>query len=221
MLFRSDRLSVKASAKQRLTDSVETALRLSEGVVVLEFVDLEETDPDREQRFSERMACPNGHQLAVDDLEPRSFSFNAPYGACPSCAGLGIKKEVDPELLIPDDELSLGDGAIAPWSTGHNAEYFTRLLTALSESIGFRMDAPWRKLPAKVQKAVLHGSTDQVHVRYRNRYGRERSYYAAFEGVVPFLERRLDQAESESARDRKSTRLNSSHSGESRMPSSA
>ncbi|WP_433781664.1 excinuclease ABC subunit UvrA [Actinomycetospora sp. CA-101289] len=197
-----DRLSVKATAKQRLTDSVETALRLSEGVVVLDFVDLDEDDPHREQRFSERMACPNGHQLQVDDLEPRAFSFNAPYGACPTCHGLGIKKEVDPELLVPDDELSLADGAIAPWATGQSAEYFTRLLSALSEQVGFRMDAPWRKLPARVQKAVLHGSDDQVHVRYRNRYGRERSYYASFEGVVPFLERRMDQAESESARER-------------------
>jgi excinuclease ABC subunit A len=197
-----DRLSVKASAKQRLTDSVETALRLAEGILVLDFVDLEEDDPDRERRFSEKMACPNGHQLAVDDLEPRAFSFNSPYGACPACAGLGTKMEVDPELLVPDDELSLGEGAIAPWSMGQTAEYFTRLLTALSESVGFRMDTEWRKLPASVKKAVLYGSTDQVHVRYRNRYGRERSYYAAFEGVVPFLERRLDQAESDSARER-------------------
>ena len=197
-----DRLSVKASAKQRLTDSVETALRLAEGIVALDFVDLPDDDPGRERRFSERMACPNGHQLQVDDLEPRAFSFNSPYGACPTCAGLGIKKEVDPELLVPDDELSLADGAIAPWAVGQSAEYFTRLLTALSEQVGFRMDTPWRKLPARVQKAVLHGSDDQVHVRYRNRYGRERSYYASFEGVVPFLERRLDQAESDSARER-------------------
>ena len=169
---------------------------------MLEFVDLPEDDPDRERRFSERMACPNGHQLAVDDLEPRAFSFNSPYGACTTCTGLGIKKEVDPELLVPDDELSLADGAIAPWAIGQSAEYFTRLLTALSEQVGFRMDAPWRKLSARVQKAVLHGSDDQVHVRYRNRYGRERSYYATFEGVVPFLERRLDQTESDSARER-------------------
>jgi excinuclease ABC subunit A len=197
-----DRLSVKASAKQRLTDSVETALRLAEGILVLDFVDLPEDDPGRERRFSERMACPNGHQLQVDDLEPRAFSFNSPYGACPTCHGLGIKKEVDPELLVPDDELSLADGAIAPWAIGQSAEYFIRLLTALSEQVGFRMDTPWRKLPARVQKAVLHGSDEQVHVRYRNRYGRERSYYASFEGVVPFLERRLDQAESDSARER-------------------
>ena len=197
-----DRLSVKATAKQRLTDSVETALRLADGLVVLEFVDLDENDPDRERRFSERMACPNGHPLSLDDLEPRTFSFNSPYGACPQCTGIGIKKEVDPELVVPDPDLSLADGAIAPWSGGHNAEYFGRLLTGLSQAIGFRMDTPWHKLPATAQKAVLHGSEDQVHVRYRNRYGRERAYYANFEGVIPFLDRRLDQTESESQRER-------------------
>ncbi len=197
-----DRLTVKAGAKQRLTDSVETALRLADGVVVLDFVDLPEHDPHRERRFSERMACPNSHELAIDDLEPRSFSFNSPYGACPACTGLGTRKEVDPELVVPDDELSLGEGAIAPWASGQSAEYFTRLLTALSEAAGFRMDTPWHKLPAKIQKVVLHGSDEQVHVRYHNRYGRERSYYAAFEGVVPFLERRMAATESEYMRER-------------------
>ncbi|MDT7741047.1 MAG: excinuclease subunit, partial [Actinomycetota bacterium] len=187
---------------QRLTDSVETALRLADGLVVLDFVDLAASDPGRERRFSERMACPNGHPVSLDDLEPRTFSFNSPYGACQTCSGLGVRKEVDPELVVPDDELSLADGAIAPWAGGQSAEYFGRLLRALSESIGFRMDAPWRSLPAKAQKAVLHGSNDQVHVRYHNRYGRERSYYAAFEGVVPFLERRMEQTESESMRER-------------------
>ncbi|MFP5022104.1 excinuclease ABC subunit UvrA [Pseudonocardia phyllosphaerae] len=197
-----DRLSVKATAKQRLTDSVETALRLADGLVVLDFVDLPDDDPHRERRFSEKMACPNGHTLAVDDLEPRTFSFNSPYGACPACSGIGIKKEVDPELVVPDPDLSLEDGAIAPWSSGHNAEYFGRLLSGLAKAVGFRMDTPWRKLPAGAQKAVLNGSDDQVHVRYRNRYGRERSYYANFEGVMPFLERRLEQTESESQRER-------------------
>ncbi|MGE3288452.1 MAG: excinuclease ABC subunit UvrA [Pseudonocardia sp.] len=197
-----DRLAVKGSAKQRLTDSVETALRLADGLVVLDFVDLPEDDPQRERRFSERMACPNGHPLALDDLEPRTFSFNSPYGACPECHGIGTKLEVDPELVVPDAELSLAEGAIAPWSAGHSAEYFGRLLEGLANSVGFRMDTPWRKLSAAAQKAVLHGAEEQVHVRYRNRYGRERSYYAAYEGVIPFLERRLDQTESESQRER-------------------
>ena len=148
------------------------------------------------------MACPNGHPLTLDDLEPRTFSFNSPYGACPECAGLGIKKEVDPELVVPDVELSLADGAIAPWAVGHSAEYFGRLLEGLANAMGFRMSTPWRRLPSDAQKAVLHGSDDQVHVRYRNRYGRERSYYANYEGVIPFLERRLDQTESDAQRER-------------------
>ncbi|WP_031468900.1 excinuclease ABC subunit UvrA [Sciscionella sediminilitoris] len=197
-----DRLTVKASAKQRLTDSVETALRLADGLVTLEFVDLEAEDPDRERTFSENLACPNGHALQVEDFEPRSFSFNSPYGACPECTGLGTRKEVDPELVVPDPDLSLEDGAIAPWQGGQSADYFQRLLTSLSTTIGFRMDTPWRKLGAKIQKAVLHGVPDQVHVRYRNRYGRQRSYYASFEGVIPFLERRLEQTESEYMRER-------------------
>jgi excinuclease ABC subunit A len=197
-----DRLAVKGSAKQRLTDSVETALRLADGLVVLDFVDLDEDHQHRERRFSERMACPNGHPLSLDDLEPRTFSFNSPYGACPECSGIGIKKEVDPELVVPDGEASLADGAIAPWAGGQTAEYFGRLLEGLANQVGFRMDTPWRKLPAAAQKAVLHGSDDQVHVRYRNRYGRERSYYANFEGVIPFLERRLDATDSDYAREK-------------------
>ncbi len=197
-----DRLSVKDSAKQRLTDSVETALRLADGLVVLDFVDRDEHHPHRQRRFSERMACPNGHPIGVDDLEPRSFSFNSPYGACPECTGIGVRKEVDPELVVPDGELSLAEGAIAPWATGQTSDYFQRLLEALAETVGFRMDTPWRRLPASAQKAVLHGTDVQVHVRYRNRYGRERSYYAAFEGVIPFLERRMNQTESEYMRDK-------------------
>ncbi|WP_158852049.1 excinuclease ABC subunit UvrA [Saccharothrix deserti] len=197
-----DRLSVKSSSKQRLTDSVETALRLADGLVELEFVDVPENDPGRVRGFSENLACPNGHPLAIEDLEPRSFSFNSPYGACPACTGIGVRKEVDPELVVPDDELSLADGAIAPWASGQTAEYFTRLLESLGLAIGFRMDTPWRQLPAKVQKAVLHGVDEQVNVRYKNRYGRERSYYANYEGVIPFLERRQEQTESEYMREK-------------------
>ena len=137
-----DRLTVKASAKQRLTDSVETALGLADGIVVLEFVDREDDHPHREQRFSEKLACPNGHPLAVDDLEPRSFSFNSPYGACPECTGLGIRKEVDPDLVVPDPELTLAEGAIAPWSMGHTAEYFTRMLSGSRRSARLRRRHP-------------------------------------------------------------------------------
>lgn len=197
-----DRLTVKAAAKRRLTDSVETALNLADGIVVLEFVDHELGAPHREQRFSEKLACPNGHALAVDDLEPRSFSFNSPYGACPECSGLGIRKEVDPELVVPDPDRTLAQGAVAPWSNGHTAEYFTRMLAGLGEALGFDVDTPWRKLPAKARKAILEGADEQVHVRYRNRYGRTRSYYADFEGVLAFLQRKMSQTESEQMKER-------------------
>ena len=197
-----DRLSVKPSAKQRLTDSVEAALGLSGGLVLLDFVDLPEDDPARERRYSEHLACPNDHPLAIEDLEPRVFSFNAPYGACPECTGLGTKKEVDPELVIPDPERTLREGAIQPWATGHNLEYFLRLLEALGEAEHFDIDTPWRALPSRAQKTILHGSDDQVHVRYRNKYGRERSYYTGFEGVVQWIERRHTDTESEWSREK-------------------
>jgi excinuclease ABC subunit A len=196
-----DRLTVKESAKRRLTDSVETALGLAGGLVVLDFVDLDEHDPHRERTYSEHLACVDDG-LSFEALEPRSFSFNSPFGACPECTGIGTRKEVDPELVVPDPEKSLGEGAVAPWAGSMSNEYFTRLLTGLGQQLGFSMDTPWEQLPAKVQKAVLHGSPDQVHVRYKNRYGRERSYYAAFEGVLPFLERRHEDTDSDFMRDK-------------------
>ena len=197
-----DRLVVKPSARQRLTDSVETALKLAAGLVVLDFVDLPADDEHRERRFSEHLACPNDHPLAIEDLEPRSFSFNSPYGACPECTGIGVRKEVDPELIIPDPERTLREGAIQPWSTGHTLEYFLRLLEALGEQEGFDLDTPWRALPARAQKTILYGSEDQVHVRYRNKYGRVRSYYTGFEGVVQWIERRHNDTESEWSREK-------------------
>ncbi|MGB3698411.1 MAG: excinuclease ABC subunit UvrA, partial [Gordonia sp. (in: high G+C Gram-positive bacteria)] len=197
-----DRLVVKPSARQRLTDSVETALRLADGIVVLDFVDVDEADPDRQRRFSEKMACPNAHPIAIDDLEPRSFSFNSPFGACPECDGLGVRKEVDESLVVPDPELTLREGAIAPWSTGHNADYFLRLIEGLGDQMGFDLDTPWESLPKNARKALLTGSDHQVHVRFRNRYGRTRSYYTEFEGVMAFLTRRADTTESEQMKDR-------------------
>ena len=197
-----DRLTVKESAKQRLTDSVETALGLADGIVVLEFVDRDDDHPHREQRFSEKLACPNGHALSVDDLEPRSFSFNSPYGACPECVGLGIRKEVDADLVVPDPDRTLAEGAVVPWSVGPTSEYFTRMMASLGEAMGFDVDTPWRKLPAKARKAILEGSDEQVHVRYRNRYGRTRSYYTDFEGVMAFLQRKMEQTESEQMKER-------------------
>jgi excinuclease ABC subunit A len=197
-----DRLVIRDTAKQRITDSVEVALGLADGVVILDFVDLEEDDSLRERRYSERLACPNDHPLALDELEPRSFSFNSPFGACPECTGLGTRKEVDPELVVPDGAASLGGGAIHPWSAGTTSEYFTRLLQGLAEVMGFSMDTPWDLLPPNVRKAVLHGVNEQVHVTYRNRFNRQRSYYAEFEGVIPFLERRAAQTDSDFAREK-------------------
>jgi len=169
---------------------------------VLDFVDLPEGDPQRERRFSEHLACPNDHPLAIEDLEPRSFSFNSPYGACTECTGIGTRKEVDPELIVPDPERTLREGAIAPWATGHTLEYFLRLLEALGDKEGFDLDTPWRALSGRAQKAVLYGLEDQVHVRYRNRYGRERSYYTGFEGVVQWIERRHSDTDSDWSREK-------------------
>ncbi|HVU92113.1 MAG TPA: excinuclease ABC subunit UvrA, partial [Jatrophihabitans sp.] len=189
-------------SKQRITDSIETALGLAGGVVILDFVDLPEDDPHRERRYSERLACPNDHPLAIDELEPRSFSFNSPFGACPVCTGLGTRKEVDPELVVPDPELSLADGAIAPWSGGQTSEYFLRLLQGVADALGFKLSTPWERLPARAQKAVLLGLDEQVHVSYRNRYGRDRSYYANYEGVIPWIERRYAETDSDYSREK-------------------
>ncbi|GAA3114974.1 excinuclease ABC subunit A [Kribbella aluminosa] len=197
-----DRLAVKRSAKQRLTDSVETALGLAGGLVVLDFVDLPEDDPHRERRFSEKLACPNDHPLAIDELEPRSFSFNSPYGACPVCVGLGTRMEVDPELLVPDPSKSLDEGAIQPWSGQNVTQYFERLLEALARDLKVKTSTPFGELPAKAKKALLTGHDKQVHVSYQNRYGRERSYYTSFEGVIPYVERRHAEASSDTGRER-------------------
>jgi excinuclease ABC subunit A len=196
-----DRLSVKDSARQRLADSVETALGLAGGTIVLDFVDLPEDDEHRTRMYSEHLYCPYD-DLSFEELEPRSFSFNSPYGACPDCTGLGTRMEVDAELVVPDGELSLGEGAIQPWSGGHVSEYFLRLLSALGDAMGFDLNTPWDRLPAKARKAILNGHETQVHVRYKNRYGRTRSYYTAYEGVVPYIQRRHAESESDSSRER-------------------
>ncbi len=196
-----DRLEVKAGAKRRLTDSIETALALGGGLVTLDFVDLADDDPQRERQFSEHLYCPYD-DLSFEELEPRSFSFNSPFGACPECSGIGTRMEVDPELVVPDPALSLDAGALSPWSSAHTSDYFGRLVVALAETIGFRTDVAWSKLPAKAQKSLLEGHPEQVHVRYKNRYGRERSYYTSFEGVIPYVQRRHAEAESDASRER-------------------
>jgi excinuclease ABC subunit A len=196
-----DRLTVKPDSRRRLTDSVETALRLAGGLVVLEFVDLDESDPHRERTFSEHLACTNDG-LSFEELEPRSFSFNSPFGACPECTGLGTRREVDPELIVPDDDLSLAEGALAPWSRGQVSDYFKRLLEAMTDELGISMDTPWRKVPAKARQSLLYGHPLEIHVKYKNRYGRQRSYYTSYEGVIPFVQRRHAEADSDASRER-------------------
>ena len=205
-----DRLVAKgddASAKRRLTDSVETALRLAGGILVVDFVDVtpeQEAEGElRQRRFSERMACPNDHVLTMDEVEPRSFSFNSPFGACPACTGIGTELEVDADLIVPDEELSLAGGAVAPWASGSGvSEYFDRVLRALANEMKFSVDAPWRSLPKRAKDAVLYGRNHKVHVKYRNRFGRERSYSTGFEGAVPFVKRRHAETDSDWSRER-------------------
>ena len=196
-----DRLAVKGDSRRRLTDSVETALRLGNGLVILDFVDLPETDPDRERTFSEHLAC-HRDGLSFEELEPRSFSFNSPFGACPDCVGLGTRREVDPELVIPDEDLSVADGALAPWGTGGVSDYFARLLDALADELGFSTATPWAKLSAKARKAILYGHDVTVHVKYKNRYGRQRSYHTGYEGVIPWIERRHVESDSDAVREK-------------------
>ncbi|OLL14789.1 excinuclease ABC subunit UvrA [Actinomyces oris] len=195
-----DRLVVREGIRQRLTDSVETALGLAEGLVIIEQVDLPEDDPDRERRYSEKRACPNEHPLALDEMEPRTFSFNAPYGACPACTGIGTRLEVDPELVVPDEELTLAEGAVAPWSS--HQKYFTRQLEALGKELSFDVDTPWCALPARAREAILRGKDYEVKVTYRNRWGRERIYSTGFEGVLDYVMRKHDETESDWSRER-------------------
>jgi len=196
-----DRLTVKESAKRRLTDSVETALGLSGGMVILDFVDLPEDDPQRERMFSEHLYCPYD-DLSFEELEPRSFSFNSPFGACPECTGIGSRMEVDPELLVPDEDRSLDEGAIAPWTGGMSKGYFDKLVQGLAKEVGFRTDIPWAGLPARAKKALLYGHKSEVRVSYRTRFGRDRSYTTNLEGVVNYVKRRHQESESDSSRER-------------------
>ncbi|MEY3094571.1 MAG: hypothetical protein RLZZ317_1074, partial [Actinomycetota bacterium] len=194
-----DRLTAKAESKQRLTDSIETALRLAQGLVTLEFVDAK--SGEKERTYSELFAC-HDCGISFQEMEPRSFSFNSPFGACPECTGIGSKLEVDEELVIPDDSISINEGAIAPWSGGQSADYFTNLIVALAKDVKFSLDTPWSKLSAKAKEAILNGYDYEVHVRYRNRYGRVRNYSTGFEGVIPFIERRHAETDSDFSREK-------------------
>lgn len=198
-----DRIVIKDGIHQRLTDSIETALKLADGRVLIDFVDREQDDPERTRSFSENLACPNNHPLQIDTIEPRAFSFNSPFGACSACDGIGSRLEVDTELLVPNPDLTLGEGAIAPWSQGKaTTEYWLRLLAGLGEELGFDLDTPFKDLPAKTRAAILDGKDYKVEVSYRNRFGRERRYTSGFEGVKAYIKRKHEETESDFARDR-------------------
>jgi excinuclease ABC subunit A len=196
-----DRLVRRAGIERRLTDSLETALRIADGVAEVEIVarDGDENEPET-LTFSEHLACTHCG-LSYDELAPRNFSFNSPYGACETCDGLGTRFQVDPDLIVPDEDLSIDDGALSPWS-GFRGEYFKRVLDAVANEYGFSTSTPWKKLKAAHKKVVLFGAGGKnVTVRYKNRYGRQRSYSTRYEGVVPWLERRHTESESDRARE--------------------
>jgi excinuclease ABC subunit A len=197
-----DRLVAGPDILSRLTDSLETALRLTDGLVQINYVDSE--GPDAWQTFSEKLSCPNNHPIALTEIEPRTFSFNAPFGACPECSGLGTRMSVDSDLLLGDPDLSIAEGVIVPWTTQGKGlfSYYEKLLHGLSRDLGFSLKTPWGKLSDEVQNAVLRGNNFEVKVRWKNRYGREVSYSSGFEGVVPYIERQFLQAETDTQRAR-------------------
>ena len=194
-----DRLTAKVESKSRLTDSIETALRLASGIVLLDFVDAK--GAEKERTYSEHLAC-HDCNLSFEELEPRSFSFNSPFGACPECTGIGTKLEVDEELIIPDDSISIYEGAIAPWGNIASSDYFLHLLEALAVDVKFSLDTPWKKLSVKAKEAVLNGYDYEVHVKYKNRYGRVRNYSTGFEGVLPFIHRKHAETDSDYSREK-------------------
>ncbi len=197
-----DRLVAGDELLERLTDSLETTLKLTGGTVHVNFVDAE--GPEAWTSFSEKLSCPNGHDVQLAEIEPRTFSFNSPFGACPSCSGLGTRMSVDEDLLIGDPSLSLTDGVIIPWTSQGKGlyQYYDKLLQGLSDDLDFSLDTPWNKLPAGIQEAVLTGNNFSVKVKWKNRYGREVSYNSGFEGVIPYIERQYMQAETDVQRAR-------------------
>jgi excinuclease ABC subunit A len=191
-----DRLVMRPDLRKRLADSVETAVALADGLVDIELVDEGET-----MTFSEKFACPE-HGPSLAELEPRVFSFNSPHGACPRCTGLGSQMEIDPELIVPDPSLSVGEGAILPWSTS-SSQYYDEITSAIAEKYEVDLAKPWAKLPAEQRDLFLHGTNgDRVYVSYRNRFGRKRSYMTRFEGIVPNLERRYRETDSDYSREK-------------------
>ncbi|MGK0740383.1 excinuclease ABC subunit UvrA [Leucobacter sp. Z1108] len=199
-----DRLVASPDGLGRLTDSLETALKLASGLVTIDFVDLDEGAKDRRQTFSENLSCPNRHPVSLTEIEPRTFSFNAPFGACPVCSGLGTSMSVDEELVLGDESLSIAEGVIVPWTSQGKSlyNYYEKLLRGLSQDLDFDLKTPWQDLPAEVREAVLHGNDFTVNVKWKNRFGREVKYTSGFEGVIPFIERQYAEAESDGRRER-------------------
>ncbi|MCX7521638.1 excinuclease ABC subunit UvrA [Microbacterium sp. STN6] len=197
-----DRLVAGPDLLSRLTDSLETALRLTDGLVQINFVDAD--GPEAWQTFSEKLSCPNNHPIQFTEIEPRTFSFNAPFGACPECSGLGTRMSVDEDLLIGDTSASIAEGVIVPWTTQGKGlfQYYEKLLDGLARDLGFSLKTPWKKLPAEVREAVLRGNDFEVKVKWKNRYGRTMSYTSGFEGVVPYIERQYAEAETDTQRQR-------------------
>ena len=199
-----DRLVAKPDGLGRLTDSLETALRLANGLVEIDYVERPEGAHDRTQVFSERISCPNQHPVTLTEIEPRTFSFNAPFGACATCHGIGTAQSVDLDLVLGDEELSIDDGILIPWTSQGKTlyNYFERTLTALAKDLDFSLATPWNRLPEEVRDAVLYGNNFKVGVKWRNRFGREVKYTTGFEGVVPWVERQFQEVESDSRRER-------------------
>jgi excinuclease ABC subunit A len=195
-----DRLSMKPDLRKRLADSVETAVALAEGIIDIETVPRDGSEPVITS-YSERFACLHCG-LSMPELEPRSFSFNSPHGACPRCTGLGSQMEIDPELVVPDPSLSLNEGAILPWASGAS-NYYDQITQAIAERYEIDLDAPWYDLPEEMQDLFLYGTNgDRIYVSYRNRMGRKRSYMTSFEGIVPNLERRYKETDSDWSREK-------------------
>ena len=197
-----DRLVAKDDITQRLTDSVETALKVASGRLTIDFVDIK--GDGKYRNFSEKMSCPNEHVLALTEIEPRTFSFNAPFGACPKCSGLGVKMAVDKELVIGDVSESINGGVIRPWSTQGKGlfTYYTRLLQGLAKDLDFSLDTPWLDLPEEIQEAILYGNNFDVQMKWKNRYGRELKYTTGFEGALNYIERKYLEADNDWARGR-------------------
>jgi excinuclease ABC subunit A len=193
-----DRLVAKQGIRRRVADSIETALELAEGVASIAVTTHE--GHEELQTFSQNLAC-TFCGLSFDELAPRNFSFNSPYGACPTCDGLGTRLEVDADLVVPDPTLSINEGALAPWAS-NTLEYWYRVLEAVGEVHGFSLDTPWKKLAKRAREVVLYGSDEEIYVRYKNRYGRQRSYYTTYEGVLPNLERRYKETDSDASREK-------------------